>query len=63
MAAMTASRSATWAPIYHRYLDRGLATTEALIILARKLARVAFALLKNGTQYLPKSVQGACMGT
>lgn len=63
MAAMTASRSTTWAPIYQRYLDRGLATTEALIILARKLARVAFALLKNGTQYQPKSVQGACMGT
>lgn len=63
LAAMTARRSATWAPVYQRYLDRGLATTEALIILARKLARIAFALLKNGTEYQPKSVQGACMAT
>jgi transposase len=63
LAAMTASRSATWAPFYQRYLDRGLATTEALIILARKLARVAFALLKNGTQYKPKSARGACIAT
>lgn len=63
MAAMTASRSPTWAPVYQRYRDRGLSTTEALIVLARKLARVAFALLKNGTQYQPKSAQGACMAT
>jgi transposase len=63
LAAMTASRSATWKAFYQRHLDRGLATTEALIILARKLARIAFTLLKNGTQYQPKSARGACIAT
>lgn len=63
MAAMTARRSATWSPIYQRYLDRGFSTTAALIALARKLARIAFALLKNGTEYSPKSAQAACIRT
>lgn len=54
-AAMSAVRSATWKPLYQRYLDRGLARTQVLVIIARKLARVAFALLKNQTTYQPKT--------
>lgn len=53
MAAMTARRSATWQPFYQRCLDRGMSTIQALVALARKLARVAFALLKNQTDYQP----------
>lgn len=63
LAAMQASRSATWKAFYQRHLDRGLAKIQALVILARKLARVAFALLKNQTDYQPKTRQGACMQT
>lgn len=33
---------------------RGLSKIQALVILARKLARVAFALLKNNTTYQPR---------
>lgn len=51
MAAMTACRSARWQPFYQRCLQRGMATTQALVALARKLARIAFALLKNQTEY------------
>ena len=47
LAAMQAARSSTWKAFYQRYLDRGLAKTQALVILARKLAGVAFALLRN----------------
>lgn len=53
-AAMAARRSPIWQPFYQRCLDRGLKTTQALVALARKLVRVAFALLKNQTHYQPK---------
>jgi transposase len=53
MAAMTACRSTRWAPFYQRDLQRGMAKTQALVALARKLARIAFALLKNQTEYRP----------
>lgn len=53
-AAMAARRSNRWAHFYQRCLDRGLKSTQALVALARKLVRVAFALLKNQTQYQPK---------
>lgn len=60
-AAMAASRSATWKPFYQRHLDRGLTRTQALVALARKLARVAFALMKQESDYQPQS--GACGAT
>jgi transposase len=63
LAAMQAARSATWKPLYQRYLNRGLAKIQALVILARKLARVAFALLKNQTNYHPKITQETCVQT
>lgn len=52
-AAMAARRSPTWQGFYQRHRAKGLATTQALVVLARKLARVAFALLRNGTEYRP----------
>ena len=51
-AAMAARGSARWAGVYQGYLDRGLAKTQALVILARKLVRIAFALMKNRTDYV-----------
>lgn len=50
-AAMAACRSPVWKPFYESYLARGLARTQALVILARKLCRVAFALMKNQSEY------------
>ena len=58
-ASMAASRSATWKPFYQRHLASGKAKTQALVILTRKLARVAFSLMKNQTDYLPNSTFGA----
>ena len=51
-AAMAACKSARWMGVYQGYLDRGLAKTQALVILARKLVRIAFALMKNRTDYV-----------
>ncbi|WP_423776843.1 transposase [Bacillus velezensis] len=52
-AAMAASRSATWKPFYQACIARGFSCTQALVALARKIARVAFSLMKTGTQYQP----------
>lgn len=53
-ASMSASRSAAWKQTYERYRNMGKATTEALVILSRKLARVAFALMKKEEEYVSK---------
>ena len=50
-AAMAASRMAGWKEYYQALLARGLKTTEAFVIIARKLARIAFALMKNQSEY------------
>lgn len=62
-AAMAARRSPHWAALYERYRQRGLASTQVLVILARKLARIAFALMKNQTQYHPPLAAGGCNAT
>lgn len=62
-AAMAASRSATWRGFYDRARARGMAPTQAFIALGRKLARIAFALIKSGSTYQPKPPQVACMPT
>lgn len=59
-AAMAACRSPRWQPFYQRYLARGLKPTQALVILARKLARVAFALMKNQSDYRSLTSQTSC---
>ncbi len=55
-AAMSASRHPAWSAFYQRYRDRGLKTTQALVILARKMARTAFALMKQREEYCPSKL-------
>lgn len=63
-AAMAASRSGQGKQLYEQYRARGLKSTEALVILARKIARVAFALMKNQTVYRPpECASKACVQT
>ena len=62
-AAMAASRSSTWQPFYQRLLQRGFSRTQALVALARKLARIAFSLMKNASDYLPQQHENACART
>ncbi|MCE0464990.1 IS110 family transposase [Pseudomonas uvaldensis] len=63
IAAMTASRSPRWKPFYESYLARGFSKTQALVVLARKLCRVAFALMKNQSEYQPKPMLQGCPAT
>jgi transposase len=46
-AAMSASKTSLWRPFYQRYRERGLSSIQALCILARKLARLAWILHKK----------------
>lgn len=59
-AAMSACKTKLWQPFYQRYRARGLSTTAALVILARKLARIAFSMIKHNTDFRPELVKIAC---
>jgi len=51
MAAMSACHTSTFAATYQALRARGLKTTEALVILARKLMRIAFAVWRSGQPF------------
>lgn len=50
-AGMSAANSKLFKPLYTQLRARGLASTEAIVILARKLARIAFAIYKSGQTF------------
>ncbi len=45
---MAAIRTKLFKPLYLQLRARGLASTEAIVIIARKIARIAFALYRSG---------------
>lgn len=51
MAAMAASRNPAWRPYYEAQRRKGLSATAAYVIVARKIARIAFSLYKSGQDY------------
>lgn len=55
-AAMSAAHTQTWKPFYERQRTKGLSSTAALVVLARKLLRVAYAVQKYGTRFDPRFV-------
>lgn len=56
-AAMSAARTQVWNPFYWRERNKGLSSTAALIALARKLIRIAFALFRKNANFNPKIVK------
>lgn len=56
LAAFSASRSKVWRPYYQSLRARGLAGTQALIVLARKLARIAWSIQRHTTTFDPARV-------
>ncbi len=56
MAAMAASKRSEWRAVYDNNRRKGLPSTAALIVVARKLARVAFSLFKSGQSYAPQKL-------
>jgi transposase len=58
LAAMSAAKTTLWKPFYQHDRQRGLATTEALVILSRRLLRTAWAITSRGTTFDPLRVRG-----
>lgn len=56
LAAQSACKTKLFAPIYRALLGKGFSTTEAILIIARKLLRIAFALWTTGTSFDPQKV-------
>lgn len=55
MAARAGSRLSLWKPYYAAQLAKGLSSTEATVILARKLIRVAWGVYKQGSPFIQKN--------
>ena len=53
LAAFAASHSKALGPLYRSIKAKGFKTTQALVILARKLLRVAWAVWKTGKPFDP----------
>ncbi len=50
-AARSGAQTTLWNPYYQALRSRGFSTTAAYVALARKIARLAFALLRDQSQY------------
>lgn len=58
-AAMAAAKTAVWKPFYERERAKGLPSTAALVCLARRLVRVAFALYRKNVHFDPDTIRCA----
>lgn len=56
MAAMSACHTTTFKAVYQALRERGLKTTEALVVLARKLLRIAFAVWQSQQPFEPHRI-------
>lgn len=58
-AAMSARKTPLWKPYYERSIKRGLASTEALVDLARRILRTAWALDHHQREFDPGRLRAA----
>lgn len=56
LAAQSASKTNVFKPLYLSLLAKGFATTEAIVIIARKLLRIAFAVWSSGKPFDPTKI-------
>jgi transposase len=56
-AAMSATRTDVWKPVYEHYRAHGLPTTAALVIIARKIARIAWSIQRYHTSFDPQRLK------
>jgi len=62
-AAMSFARNPTYRPLYDRLLGQGKSAIAAYVVLARKLARIAFSLLTQEQDFDQEKFKRACMAT
>jgi transposase len=56
IAAMAAVKTKLWKPVYEHYRAKGLSTTAALVVIARRIARTAWSIYTHKTEFDPKRV-------
>jgi transposase len=54
MAAMSAKKTQAWKPLFEHYRAKGLSTTACFVILARRIARTAWSMYTNKTEFDPR---------
>lgn len=62
-AARAGARTGQWNAYYLSLRQRGLSTTAAAVAISRKIVRLAFALMRDQTEYQPSWSENACSGT
>ena len=53
VAAMSAKKTTAWKPLFEHYRAKGLSSTAALVILARRIARTAWSMYTYKTNFDP----------
>ena len=53
VAAMSAKKSKAWKPLFEHYRAKGLSSTAARVILARRIARTAWSMYTYRTEFDP----------
>ncbi len=56
LAAQSAAKTKLFRPVYLALREKGFASTEAIVIIARKLLRVAFAVWTSGNPFNPEKL-------
>ncbi|MCA3083140.1 MAG: IS110 family transposase, partial [Rhodocyclaceae bacterium] len=49
----------TWKPIYEHYRAKGLSSTASLVVIARRLARIAWSMYTHNREFEPTRIKNA----
>jgi transposase len=63
LAALSAIKTKTWRPLYEHYRAKGLSSTGALVILARRIARTAWSIYAYKTEFDPARLKNPVLRT
>jgi transposase len=63
LAALSAVKTKPWRPLYEHYRARGLTSTAALVILARRIARTAWSIYTYKTEFDPARLTNPVLRT
>ena len=63
LAALSAVKTKPWRSLYEHYRAKGLSTTAALVILARRIARTAWSIYTYKTEFDPARLTNSVLRT
>jgi hypothetical protein len=56
---MSAKKTKTWKPIYEHYRAKGLSSTASLVVIARRLARIAWSMYTHNREFEQTRIKNA----